>query len=294
MHTDHPQEDVRKKRVVPPNWTSAVKESVREDVNNQKSVKAIGVTLGYHKNAEYMKKLKYYVYNSRKKMMNSEKLGTKKRLWSEWMEETGGIDFHQKHKPYAVAMRWPTDEDNQQDDFIFLISSPEGLRNMRKQVKPGEVYWSFDGTHGTNNHNYAVITVNTFDMQRQVFPVAFAICNAERETNMTWVGEKLQEEIAKHSAKLGCLPFTKCNVMADAHESYKNSSEQLGQTFGFDANVLMCIFHVKQAIKKKFSKHWKNGLSGDINALWDVPSGMIALFKEMEKRMLEKWSAIDE
>ena len=293
VHIDHPQEDVRKKRVVPPNWTSAVKESVREDVNNQKSVKVIGVTLGYHKNAEYMKKLKYYVYNSRKKMMNSEKLGTKKRLWSEWMKETGGIDFRQKHKPYAVAMRWPTDEDNEQDDFIFLISSPEGLRNMRKQVKPGEVYWSFDGTHGTNNHNYALITVNTFDMQRQVFPVAFAICNAERETNMTWVGEKLQEEIAKHSAELGCLPFTKCTVMADAHESYKNSSEQLGQTFGFDANVLMCIFHVKQAIKKKFSKHWKNGLSGDINALWDVPSGMIALFKEMEKRMLEKWSAID-
>ena len=27
--------------------------SVREDVNNQKSIKAIGVTLGYHKNAEY-------------------------------------------------------------------------------------------------------------------------------------------------------------------------------------------------------------------------------------------------
>ena len=53
VHIDHPQEDVRKKRVVPPNWTSAVKESVREDVNNQKSVKAIGVTLGYHKNAEY-------------------------------------------------------------------------------------------------------------------------------------------------------------------------------------------------------------------------------------------------
>ena len=53
MHIDHPQEDVTKKRVVPPDWTSAVKESVREDVNNQKSVKAIGVTLGYHKNAEY-------------------------------------------------------------------------------------------------------------------------------------------------------------------------------------------------------------------------------------------------
>ena len=73
---------------------------------------------------------------------------------------------------------------------------------MRKQVKPGEVYWSFDGTHGTNNHNYALITANTYDMQRQAFPVAFAICNAERETNMTWVGEKLQEEIAKHSAEV--------------------------------------------------------------------------------------------
>ena len=182
-----------------------------------------------------MKTLKNYMCRVRQRASNAEKLGTKKRLWSEWMKETGGIDFRQPHKPYAVAMRWPTDEDNQQDDFIFLISSPEGLRNMRKQVKPGEVYWSFDGTHGTNNHNYALITVNMFDMQRQVFPVAFAICSAERETNMTWVGEKLQEEIAKHSAELGCLPFTKCNVMADAHESYKNSSEQLGQTFGFDA-----------------------------------------------------------
>ena len=87
----------------------------------------------------------------------------------------------------------------------------------------------------------------------------------------------MHEEIDKHGAKLDCVPFAKCNVMSDAHESYKNSSEQLAQSFGFEANVLMCIFHVKQAIQKKFATLWKNGLHGDINALWDVPSGMTAL-----------------
>ena len=68
-HNDHSVELARKKRVVPPDWKSAKRESVHQDVQNRKSVKEIGISLGYHNNSQHMKTLRNCAYNSQRNTM---------------------------------------------------------------------------------------------------------------------------------------------------------------------------------------------------------------------------------
>ena len=84
-------------------------------------------------------------------------------------------------------------------------------------------------------------------MNRSYFAGAFAIVSSEKKENMDFFYEKIQEEVKKYEDRLDLSAFKECNIIADAHESHKNSVESFASSLDFDANVFMRYFHVCKA-----------------------------------------------
>jgi hypothetical protein len=245
-------------------------------------------------------RVKELVARYRKKKKKVARIGTTKSEWMEFINKIGPIDLNRLDKPYVVDMKWPEEKGK---DFCILLTTPRGLVNLRRQIEPGVVCHSYDGTHVTNDHNYPLITVAALDKKRSYFAGAFAIASSEKKENMVFVYEKIQEEVDKYKEQLELLDFDTCSIIADAHESYKNATHSLATCYNYNASVQMCYFHVTKAIKnrkgvmpywngQKTNKSPKYNMYVDIKALHQIPSGMVQLFRIMEARFLDKWKKV--
>lgn len=161
--------------------------------------------------------------------------------------------------------------------FQYVVSTP---RLLKTALQFNIV--NCDATYKLNEHDYPVVICGGIDANRKLHVIAYSVTAHETAANYKFLFESIKNKIKELHSK----DFKPNVLISDAAGAISNGFEDAFPDL--DVNIVMCYFHVKQAICKKLgsSDHRKQILD-DIHAIHlSHPKEM---FTRSVKLFVEKW-----
>lgn len=152
-------------------------------------------------------------------------------------------------------------------DIQYVVSTPQLL----KIVAEFRII-SVDATYKVNEHDYPVIFVGGIDLDQKLHIIAYSVTSREETSNYSFVFDTLKTMAMRYQKE-----FNPQILISDAAGAIAKAFKE---TFpGDDKKIVMCWFHMKQAIVKKLgSNEHREEVIGDIDKIHISHSqAMIAL-----------------
>lgn len=142
-------------------------------------------------------------------------------------------------------------------DFQYVVSTPRLLKTALKFR-----ILCCDATYKLNEHNYPVIICGGIDANQKLHVLVYSVTTHERANNYQFVFESMKNKILELYSK----DFKPEVLISDAASAIANGFKE---TFpDVDAKIVMCYFHVKQAISKKLgSNEYRDQIMEDVGKI---------------------------
>lgn len=222
---------LRKQRIVPKKALEVVREEFGEDAP----------TLG-----------QIYHCNRIEDARNENVFSTLGQL-AQWVDEHTTQTTYEK--AYVLNFR-NSKIDDARTDFQYVVSTPRLL-----EIAAEFNIISVDATYKVNEHDYPVIFVGGIDVNQRLHIIAYSVTTREETANYSFLFESLKTSIWRLFQK----DFNPEILISDAAGAI---SKGFKQTFPGVKKVVMCWFHLKQAIVKKLgSNEHREEVILDINKI---------------------------
>ena len=143
------------------------------------------------------------------------------------------------NNPGSRAILEMTSESKYKHIFIYYSASAEGFRNCRPLI-------GLDGTHLKNKYQGILLSATAVDAVGQLFPLSYAIVNAENDENWSWFLSILKSIIHDNMPT-----FLTPNMLTILSDRQKGLIDSVNRHFPNSANGY-CLRHLEANFHKVF------------------------------------------